>query len=100
IKAPILLELANGPIEDDAHQTLTKRGVVCIPDIIANAGGVIVSYLEWKQNKASETWLEDKVNQELDRILAGATKATIKRAKHDSLSLRDAAFVIALEQLI
>lgn len=99
VKAKILLELANGPIDDEAHTLLTERDIICIPDIIANAGGVIVSYLEWKQNLSKETWDEERVNNELDRILATATRAMIDRAKNEDISLREAAFVIALERL-
>ncbi len=100
VKAPILLELANGPLDDRSHTLLTKRGTVSIPDIIANAGGVIVSYLEWRQNLSHESWDEERVNNELDRILSHATNAMIERAKQDGTSLREAAFVIALERLV
>ena len=100
VKASILLELANGPIDSAAHDALAARGVVSLPDIIANAGGVIVSYLEWRQNLDGETWSEEKVNGELDRILSVATKDMIERAKVEKITLREAAFVIALERLI
>lgn len=100
VKASILLELANGPIDSSAHDLLVERGVACIPDIIANAGGVIVSYLEWRQNLSGEKWSEDRVNTELDRILTSATKAMIARAQSDNTNLREAAFAIALERLV
>jgi glutamate dehydrogenase/leucine dehydrogenase len=100
VTAGILLELANGPVDDKAHELLYERGIVSIPDIIANAGGVIVSYLEWRQNLSGETWSEEQVNNELDRILSVATEAMIERAEKDHVSLREAAFVIALERLV
>lgn len=100
VGARTILELANGPVDDRAHEALTARGVSCIPDIVANAGGVIVSYLEWKQNLAGEAWSEDRVNSELDRILSAATRAMVERAKREGISLRDAAFRIALERLV
>jgi glutamate dehydrogenase/leucine dehydrogenase len=100
VRAKILLELANGPVDDEAHTALYERGVTSVPDIVANAGGVIVSYLEWRQNLSGETWDEERVNNELDRILASATKAMIARAENENMSLREAAFVIALERLV
>lgn len=100
VSARILLELANGPVDSEAHRLLEERGVVSMPDIVANAGGVIVSYLEWRQNLSGETWSEEKVNSELDRILNAATNNMITRAAHDAISLREAAFVIALERLV
>lgn len=100
VKAKVLLELANGPVDDAAHTLLYERGVASVPDIVANAGGVIVSYLEWRQNLSGETWNEERVNNELDRILTAATKAMIARASEDKTSLREAAFVIALERLV
>jgi glutamate dehydrogenase/leucine dehydrogenase len=100
VKARILLELANGPVDSAAHDAMFARGIVSVPDIIANAGGVIVSYLEWRQNLNGEKWDEDRVNDELDRILASAAQAMIERATHDKTSLREAAFVIALERLV
>lgn len=100
VKAKVLLELANGPLDDEAHDLLYERGVVSVPDIIANAGGVIVSYLEWRQNLSGEKWDEQRVNDELDRILTSATRIMIDRARNENISLREAAFVIALERLV
>ena len=99
IRATTVLELANGPIDDDAHQLLEKRGVHIIPDVIANAGGVVVSYFEWQQNRAQESWSESRVQDELDRIISSAVERAAERAKKDSLSLKQAAFTIALETL-
>ncbi len=100
ITAGAVLELANGPLDTAAIDALEGRGVHVIPDVIANAGGVIVSYLEWKQNKASEHWTEQQVNEELERILSSAMKTAIERAQLDRISLKEAAFVIALERLM
>lgn len=100
VKASIIVELANGPLTTSALDELESRGCQIIPDVIANAGGVIVSYLEWKQNKEGEHWSEARVNAELDRILAAAVRAMITRADDDGVSLKQAAFEIALERLI
>lgn len=99
IKASAVLELANGPVDDEALIALESRNVAVIPDVIANAGGVIVSYLEWKQNKAREHWSEAQVNQELDDILTVAMNDAMKRADSEDCSLKEAAVMIALERL-
>lgn len=100
IQAGAVLELANGPLDTAALDALEGRGVHVIPDVIANAGGVIVSYLEWKQNKSSDHWTEQQVNDELERIMSTAMRTASQRAQHDEVSLKEAAFVIALERLV
>lgn len=100
VKAPIIVELANGPISDAALSSLNDRGVGVLPDVVANAGGVIVSYLEWKQNLAGEHWEETEVNSQLDAILSTSVNAMIQRAKTDKLPLKEAAFAIAIERLL
>ncbi len=100
IHACVALELANGPIDDDALQQLEARDVRVIPDVIANAGGVIVSYLEWQQNRAGEHWSEETVNTKLDEILGKAVHEAEKRAKKDEVPMKEAAFSLALERLV
>lgn len=99
LKADIILELANGPTSDEALEVLESRGVPVVPDVVANAGGVIVSYLEWRQNKKNEHWSEGKVNAELDRIMSDAMKTVADRADTEGCSLKEAAFIVALERL-
>ena len=99
IKADTLVELANGPVNGAAHEKLIGKGVDVIPDIIANSGGVIVSYLEWLQNKNDEHWDEDKVNQKLDRILSDAAKNVFNLAENTQLSYKEAAYEIAIKRL-
>lgn len=100
VQASIVVELANGPINQQAEKRLLKRGVTILPDVIANAGGVIVSYLEWQQNIANEHWSEQKVNQQLGDILTAATQDMLARASTKGLNLKQAAFELALERLI
>lgn len=100
VKAPVILELANGPVTDEAHDNLGQRGTAIIPDVLANAGGVIVSYLEWLQNLEDETWSERKVNQKLEQILSSATKTMIRIAQKERCSLKEAAFIMALQELL
>lgn len=99
IRAKIILEMANGPTTIEADAILNDRGVIIIPDILANAGGVIVSYFEWLQNKSSQKWRKDEVFHELKhKIEMSADKVFfISRAKN--ISLRDAAYVLALRNI-
>ena len=99
VTAPIILGLANNPIDDEALRAMEKRGVQIIPDIIANAGGVIVSYLEWQQNRTDDHWTLETVNKELEYIIVKAIKRVMARASRDNISMTDSAFVIAIENL-
>ncbi|HVQ43609.1 MAG TPA: Glu/Leu/Phe/Val dehydrogenase [Candidatus Saccharimonadia bacterium] len=99
VKAKLIVELANGPVSLIASDHLTPAGTVILPDIIANAGGVIVSYLEWQQNLAGEHWSEARVNAQLADHLIPAIDATIKTAAKAKVSLKEAAFMNALQQI-
>lgn len=100
VRAKIILELANGPVSEEAYEYLTEKGVLIIPDILANAGGVIVSYLEWLQNRADEKWSEDKVNKELERYLATATKKVYSASQKEQISLKEAAVGLAIRRIL
>ncbi len=100
IRAKTVLELANGPVSSVAYQQLTDRGVVVIPDVVANAGGVIVSYLEWLQNRRSEHWTEQKVTQHLERYLQKASRDMIQYAAAHDLSLKEGALALAMKRLV
>lgn len=99
IQAQIILCLANGPITVEADNYLTAHQKVIIPDILANAGGVIVSYLEWYQNMHNEVWDEDTVNLKLDTIISESFSHIWKYAQTEKLSLKDAAFALALQRI-
>ena len=79
--------------------TLGKRGVTVIPDVLANAGGVAVSYFEWLQNKHHEVWTESQVKNQLQPLMENAFASTWDRAKKNRVSLRTAAFVLGLQRL-
>jgi glutamate dehydrogenase (NAD(P)+) len=96
IRAKIVLEAANAPTAPDADEILTERGVVVLPDIYVNAGGVTVSYFEWAQNIQQFTWEEDKVNAELQRHMRDAYATLARVAKERKVSFRTAAYVIAI----
>jgi glutamate dehydrogenase len=100
VRAKIILELANGPVSDEARHYLTEKGMIIIPDILANAGGVIVSYLEWQQNLKGEHWDEAKVNRELERYLVEATKTIWQEHESAKVPLEEAAMRVALKHLI
>jgi glutamate dehydrogenase/leucine dehydrogenase len=100
INAKYILELANGPTSGEAYDYLTKRGVVIIPDVVANAGGVIVSHLEWLQNRAGEKWPESKVNSELKKYLVKAVEEIYKTSTNQRAPLKEAAVIVALKNLL
>lgn len=100
IKAKYIVEMANGPITQEAHDYLVANGKVIIPDVIANAGGVIVSYLEWLQNKKNEHWAEEKVNNQLAEILEKAVQEMYKYARNNKLDFKEAAFALAIKRLL
>ncbi|HSX53411.1 MAG TPA: Glu/Leu/Phe/Val dehydrogenase [Patescibacteria group bacterium] len=100
VQADIVVELANGPVNDEAYEYLTNRGVIVVPDILANAGGVIVSYLEWVQNKENRRMNEIEVNKELERYLARATTQIYNYSQKQKVSLKEAAVAIAIKRLI
>ena len=99
IKARYIVELANGPVNEIAFDYLADKGVVILPDIVANAGGVIVSYLEWIQNKAGDHWGEQKVNDKLEDYMVKAVDALHKTAQQHNTSLKEAAFINAIKNL-
>ena len=99
VKAKIIVELANGPINEAASDYLAAQGAIILPDIIANAGGVIVSYLEWVQNLAAQRWTEAKVNSELERYLIPAIESMYATAKQSNVSFKEAAFMNALAKI-
>ena len=96
IKAKIIVEMANGPVTDEAYEFLTKKGVIIIPDVLANSGGVIGSYLEWLQGIKNEKWSTKKYNDKLKNILEKATDEIYKRAVSKKISLKEAAYDIAI----
>ncbi len=99
VKAKAVVELANGPTTPEADDILAKREVVVVPDILANAGGVTVSYFEWAQNMSGETWTEAQVFERLREGMRAALKAVWEKKETLGCDLRQAAFVVALERI-
>ena len=100
IKAKVVLELANGPTSNLAHEILVDKGVYVLPDILANAGGVTVSYFEWLQNKAGESWDLSLVEEKLHKKMITAYGNIVDTAEKYNLDMRKAAFVFALTKAI
>jgi len=99
IKAKVMLELANGPTTPEADDILREKGIEVIPDILANSGGVTVSYYEWEQNMKGEVWTESQVDDKLKLAMTEATNAVWERKEKYNTDLRRGAFILGLERL-
>jgi glutamate dehydrogenase/leucine dehydrogenase len=99
IKTKVVLELANGPTTPEADDILFERGIIVIPDILANSGGVMVSTFEWEQNLKGEHWTEEAVNKKLHDALTKEAINVWQKSQKLKTDLRRAAFIIALERL-
>lgn len=100
IKAKLIVEAANGPVASEADPVLTEKGILIVPDILANAGGVVVSYFEWVQNIQSVSWTEDEVNKKLREIMDAAFASVWDLAQEKHTTLRMGAYLIALKRVV
>lgn len=100
VQAKIVVEGANGPTPPAADDILAARGITVVPDVIANAGGVTVSYFEWVQDFSSFFWNEDEINARLEAIMANAVRTVIELAGERKVSLRTAAYIIACTRVL
>jgi len=99
IKAKVILELANGPINSTADEILFAKGITVIPDILANSGGVVVSYFEWDQNLKNEHWTKDEVFGKLQPMMANSAEKVYKAAQESQTDLRMGAFILAIDSI-
>jgi glutamate dehydrogenase (NAD(P)+) len=99
LSTKMVVEAANAPVTPAADQELSSRGITVIPDILANAGGVMVSYLEWVQSIQEFRWELQNVNNELHKKMTAATEAVFERSSREESGLRDAAFDIAVQRV-
>jgi glutamate dehydrogenase/leucine dehydrogenase len=99
IKAKLIVEGANGPTVAAADTILNKKGVMVVPDILANAGGVTVSYFEWVQNRLGYFWTEERVYRRADRVMKTAFEAVYQASQKHNISLRIAAYVVSIAKV-
>ncbi len=100
IKAKLVIEGANGPTTPEADDILRERNILVAPDVIANAGGVTVSYFEWVQDFSSFFWTEEEINARLVRIMQEAFRAIWQVAQDNKVTLRTAAFIVACSRIL
>ena len=99
VRAKYILEAANGPTTFEADEIFNERGILCIPDIYANAGGVCVSYMEWTQNTQKTSWSEEQVNTSLERHMVDSYRAVLKIQEEFRCSMRTAAFALGVRRV-
>jgi glutamate dehydrogenase (NAD(P)+) len=100
VKARIICEGANGPVTPTADAVLEDKGVLILPDILANAGGVVVSYFEWVQNLQHMRWTEDEVNERLGEIMRRSFREVADRGRENSTPMRPAAYELGIERVV
>src|SRR6056297_3410507 len=101
VSADVIVEAANGPLTPDADDVLTERDVHVVPDILANAGGVTVSYFEWVQNRQRFGWTEERVNEELERVITEAFDTLVDTYESNEVhNLRTAAYVVGIGRIV
>ncbi len=100
IKAKFVIEMANGPVTPEADEVLEEKGIIVVPDVLANSGGVTVSYFEWYQNIENEKWSEDDVNKKLEEKIVKAFNQAYDKMEELNTSFRMGTYVLAVKKVI
>jgi len=99
VKARIVAEAANGPTTPDADDVMYKKGIMVIPDVLANAGGVTVSYFEWVQDLQELFWDEDDVNRRMEKVMVRAFSDVLATARKYNVAMRTGAYILAIDRV-
>jgi len=100
VRAKLIVEGANGPTTTEGADILRERGVFIVPDILANAGGAVVSYFEWVQGLQSFFWSEEEVNRQLEVVMDNAFREVLEVSQREKADMRDAAYILAIDRLV
>jgi glutamate dehydrogenase/leucine dehydrogenase len=100
IRAQVIVEMANGPVSEDAYPILDQKKIIAVPDILANSGGVIVSYFEWVQSLGGYWWSETEVNQKLKKQITQAFEAVWRASIKYKVNLKQGSFALALSRMV
>jgi len=100
VSASLILEMANGPTSPEADKVLKERSIPVIPDILANAGGVTVSYFEWLQNIRNEYWDEETVHRKLEEHMKDAFHDVLEIQEEEDRSMREAAYILGIDRIL
>lgn len=100
IKAKIIIEMANGPVTPKAHHYLTEKGVIIVPDILANSGGVAASFMEWEQNLKDETYKKEEVLKRLEEMMQKAFENVWSESLKNKTNLKEASYLVALKKIL
>ena len=99
LNCKLILEAANGPIDTEAEKIILEKGIEIIPDILANSGGVIVSYYEWLQNKRSEYWQEKEVLEKLSDLMKHTFTRVYEKYKQENITMRNSCYILAIQKI-
>ena len=99
LNCKVVVEAANGPTDLEGERVIAERGIDIIPDVLANSGGVVVSYYEWLQNKRSKTWEKDEVRAKLEAKMRKAYDRVIEKCEELKVDMRTACYILALENI-